>query len=264
MKKTRINKIIYFDKETISNILQEKNKGELSHSSGTTYSVSNSGSISVTAKNKMDLNVPFFVRFQFMLTGKIDASYIISRNNLTTVTSTEISEFEKIKDDLTIIKKVQLHDIENSSTSFRVAGSYIRMLKAGIEDVDTKEFISVMENYDGYDTYEVDKNRFVRFNNTAFISNYKRNDLLTTTMDLYCLPVGIFDRERFDFMAEINKMNLLIADSEKPQTLDAIYPPNEDEVVNKTEKRELQSNDSCKVKLYDVLYACITAEDTNE
>ena len=73
------------------------------------------------------------------------------------------------------------------------------MVKGGIDGVDAKEFKTVMDSYDGYDTYKVDAKCYVRFNNSAFVSNYKRNDLLTTTMTLYCIPVGTFDKERFDF-----------------------------------------------------------------
>lgn len=263
-KKKGINKIIYFDKETISNILQERNKGELSRFTDTAYSTTTSGSVSATVNSKIDLQVPFLTRFLFMITGKIDASFIIMHNSLTTVSSTEVSEFEKIKEELVCLNKVQLYDIENSSTSFRVAGSYMRMLKAGVEDVDTNEFISVMDNYDGYDTYKVDENRYVRFNNTAFISNYKRNDLLTTTMDIYCIPVGTFRKERFDFMLEINKMDQLIKDSEKPQTLNSIYPPKENNgfLTNRETSKEPESGKD--VILYDALYACIASEDTDE
>lgn len=58
------------------------------------------------------------------------------------------------------------------------AGEYLRIVKGGVEGVDTKEFKAVMDNYDGYDTYSIDKNSYVRFNNLAFFSNYKINDLL--------------------------------------------------------------------------------------
>ena len=103
------------------------------------------------------------------------------------------------------IPNIQLSDIENSSTSLRVAGGYLKIVKGGIDGLDTKEFKTVMDSYDGYDTYKVDEKCYVRFNNSAFVSNYKRNDLLTTTMTLYCIPVGSFDKMRFDFIHEKSK-----------------------------------------------------------
>ena len=189
-------------------------------------------------------------------------SYIISRDNTTTISSTEISEFEKLKPLLTRIKDVQITDIENSSTSIRVAGGYLKIVKGGVDGVDTKEFKTVMDSYDGYDTYKIDSKRYVRFNNAAFVSNYKRNDLLTTTMTMYCIPVGEFDRQRFDFIQEMSKMEQLISNAGQPQTLAELFPPSISDVS--VEETVTEIRDEHKVTLYDVLYACVTAEESNE
>ena len=159
------------------------------------------------------------------------------------------------------ISNVQLTDIENSSTSLRVAGGYLKIVKGGIDGVDTKEFKTVMDSYDGYDTYKVDEKRYVRFNNSAFVSNYKRNDLLTTTMTLYCIPVGMFDKTRFDFIQEISKMERLISTAEKPQTLADLYPSTIKVSENANGKDSNVNNEI--VTLYDVLYACVIAEASN-
>ena len=45
MKNKGINKIIYFDKETIRNILQERERGELSRKTDVSSTVQNQGSI---------------------------------------------------------------------------------------------------------------------------------------------------------------------------------------------------------------------------
>ncbi len=262
MAKKYINKIIYFDKETIRNILQEQDHGELSKVTDISSSVQNQASISAEASAKLKLEVPLISRFSFLFTGKIDASYVIKRDSTTTISSTEISEFEKLKPRLVSIPNIQLSDIENSSTSLRVAGGYLKIVKGGIDGLDTKEFKTVMDSYDGYDTYKVDDMRYVRFNNAAFVSNYKRNDLLTTTMTLYCIPVGIFEKMRFDFIKEISKMERLISTAEKSQTLADIYPPttqlSKEDNLNVCTKVE-----SDKVTLYDVLYACISTEVSN-
>lgn len=263
MSKKYINKIIYFDKETIRNILQERDSGEITRKTNISTSLQSQGMIETQASAKLKLEVPLVSRIAFLFSGKINASYIINRDNTTTISSTEISEFEKLKPLLTTIKDVQLADIENSSTSIRVAGGYLKMVKGGVDGVDTKEFKTVMDSYDGYDTYKVDQKRYVRFNNASFVSNYKRNDLLTTTMTMYCISVGEFDRQRFDFIQEMSKMEQLISNAGQPQTLAEMFPPSisdvsvEEEIV--TEIREEH-----KVTLYDVLYACVTAEEPNE
>lgn len=261
MAKEAINKIIYFDKETIRNILQERDHGELLRVTDVSSTAQVQTSIATEASAKLKLEVPLVSRISFLFTGKIDASYVIQRDSTTTISSTEISEFEKLKPLLVPIPNIQLSDIENSSTSLRVAGGYLKIVKGGIDGLDTKEFKTVMDSYDGYDTYKVDEKRYVRFNNSAFVSNYKRNDLLTTTMTLYCIPVGDFDKTRFDFIQEISKMERLISTAKKPQTLADLYP-SEIEIDDKTDTANPQKEIE-NVRLYDVLYACVTAEASN-
>lgn len=146
-----INKIIYFDKETIRNILQEQDHGELSKTTDISTSVQNEGSVSAEASAKLKLDVPLLSRISFLFSGKIDASYMIKRDSTTTISSTEISEFEKLKPLLVPISDIQLTDIENSSTSLRVAGGYLKIIKGGVDGLDTKEFKTVMDSYDGYE-----------------------------------------------------------------------------------------------------------------
>ena len=246
MDKETINKIIYFDKETIRNILQERDHGELSRVTDVSSTAQVRASIATDASAKLKLEVPLVSRISFLFTGKIDASYLIKRDSTTTISSTEISEFEKLKPLL-----VPISDIENSSTSLRVAGGYLRIVKGGIDGLDTKEFKTVMDSYDGYDTYKVDERRYVRFNNSAFVSNYKRNDLLTTTMTLYCISVGNFYKMRFDFIQEISKMERLISTAKKPQTLADLYP-SDIEIDGKTDMVNPQEEVE-NVTLYDVL-----------
>lgn len=258
MKDTTINKIIYFDKETICNILQEQDHGSLEKKTDITSSVQNEGGILM--EGKVDLNVPFLQRLGFLFSGKISASYIAKKDSTTTISSTEISEFEKIKPKLVKKENVKLLDIENSSTFLRVAGGYLRMVKGGVDGVDTKEFKNVMDSYDGYDTYKIDDKVYVRFNNSAFVSNYKRNDLLITTMLLYCIPVGKFPKERFDFIKEINKMERLIDTTSQVQTLADVYPPVSIEALQEDANTFDMPSDENTVQLYDVVYACVAVE----
>lgn len=261
MAKKDIRKIIYFDKETIRNILQEQHHGEYTKTTDVVRSAQNDGSLEVSSEIKLD--VPFISRLAFLFNGKLNASYVIKKDSTTTISSTEISEFEKIKPQLISIEGIQLHDIENSSTSLRVAGCYLRIVKGGIEGMDTKEFKTVMDSYDGYDTYCIDPRRYVRFNNSAFVSNYKRNDLLTTTMSLYCIKVGEFERDRFDFIKEISKMENLISTADKGQTLADAFPSS---LLHKKTDNESEPDNTKKdlVKLYDVIYACVTTEAAHD
>lgn len=260
-----IRKIIYFDKETIRNILQEQHHGSYSKTTESSSSIKSNGEVETSTKIKLD--VPFILRLSFLLSGRIAASYVVKRDSSTTITSTELSEFEKLKPQLKEIKNVQLHDIENSSTSLRVAGGYLQIVKGGVEGVDTKELKTVMDNYDGYDTYSISGNSYVRFNNSAFVSNYKRNDLLATTMTLYCISVGKFDRERFDFIKEMSKMERLFSQANGSKTLSDYYPPKtsiyNEQNDNEGNSAQKSNNDINTVELYDVVYACINTEASN-
>ena len=257
MAKKEIRKIIYFDKETIRNILQEQHHGEYSKTTDVVRSAQSDGALEVSTMVKLD--VPFISRLAFLLNGKLNASYVVKRDSTTTISSTEISEFETIKPQLISIDDIQLFDIENSSTSLRVAGGYLKIVKGGIEGMDTKEFKTVMDSYDGYDTYCIDPNRYVRFNNTAFVSNYKRNDLLTTKMSLYCIPVGKFSKERFDFIKEISKMEKLVSTADRGQTLADAFPSSLSP-RKPIKESETHKSEEDLVELYDVIYAYVTTE----
>lgn len=256
MPKTSISKIIYFDKETIGNILQERYRGNKQSYLEIMTSTQASGEIEVGSK--INLNVPFFQRIGFLFSGKLESRFFVKRDSETTITSTEISEFDVLKSSLVKMEDVQLSDIENSSTSFRVAGNYLRIMKSQFEDVDVKAFNDVMNDFDGYDVYKFSSGRYVRFNNTAFVSNYKRNDLLSTQMTLYAIKVGDFSKDDFDFMKHINKMekmfnglgnNLTLAD------LDYVKEVNDSELTEST--MHVADSMMKEVELYDVIYASI-------
>lgn len=255
MEKT-INKIIYFDKETIRNILQEQNKGTKTTQTGLTTSIKAATEIGVEAKVK--LSIPFWDRLSFLFTGKISAEFMIKRDSETTITSTEISEFEELKSYLTEIKDTIINDIENSSTFFRVAGGYLRIIKGGVEGVDIKEFKAVMDGYDGYDTYKVDAHRYVRFNNSAFVSNYKRNDLLASKMTLYCIEIGKFNKEKFDFIKQLSEMENLITGVKQNKSLADAYPSKQTEANSKQTTIQTPYISNPEIILYDVVYACVT------
>mgnify|MGYP003609339249 CR=1 FL=1 len=82
------SKIIYFDKETISNILQESNKGIKESEINTISSIKNSGEMIVESSVK--LSVPFTKRLSFLFSGKLSSSYIRQSDKTTTISSTEI------------------------------------------------------------------------------------------------------------------------------------------------------------------------------
>lgn len=134
------------------------------------------------------------------------------------------------------------------------------MFKGEIDGVDIKEFKSVMDEYEGYDTYKISKTEYVRFNNTAFVSNYKRYDILRSEMTMYCIFVGEFSKEHFNFFEEINKMETLISNTSQPEKLGELYPSAYDLGKDNNFKNEQDCSEDM-IKLYDVVYAGIKVKD---
>ena len=155
-----------------------------------------------------------------------------------------------------------MSDIENSATFFRVAGNYTRILKSGIKDVDTKEFKNVMEGYEGYDHYKINDETYIRFNSAAFLSNYKRNDLLNSKLTAYCIFIGNFPKSSFDFIDQLNKMQNLTTVTPN-ETIGDIFPnilntdASEGTTISKGTKKTLETH----IKLFDVVYASISQKD---
>lgn len=149
-------KIIYFDRETIKNMLQERNRGTKIKTTG----VEGEANVAVTAKaeasSSIYLGVPFFARVKFLITGTLQSQFLLKYDSSTTITSTEISDFESIQKDFVEFKDKQVFDIENSSTFFRVAGGYLKMMGNKVEGVDVREFKAVMDSFEGYDVYKID------------------------------------------------------------------------------------------------------------
>lgn len=262
-KEKVLNKIIYFDKETISNMLEELNRGDKISETNKSRSSNISGELS--SGSKINIGMPFSKRLKFLISGELSIDYIKRYDERMSITSTELSEFEEIKPFLKEFDKVRLEDIENSSTFFRVAGHYLQMLKDGVEDVDINKFKDIMDNFDGYDTYKIQDDIYVRFNNSAFLSNYKRNELLLTEINILCAYVGEFNKNQFDFMEQINNMEKLIVGYKQFEFIADQFPPkkNDSLQLKNIVKNEKKTENNDLVKLYDVIYASITVGDKN-
>ena len=262
-KEDFISKIVYFDKETIKNFLQEENQGNKTTQQQQRESTKGEGSVAVSTDAQVSIGVPLYARIKFLFTSKLSIGYLIQRDSSTTITSTEISEFETIKSKFKMYEKIRVKDIENSSTFFRVAAGYLRIVGNNVENVNVKEFKTALESFEGYDVYSINDSTYLRFNNTAFVSNYKRNDLLTTEMDVYCVPVGTFDKSDFDFIKQLYRMQNLISTAGTSKTLADIYPAKGISNGVSQEPNNI-TNSGSMIKLFDVVYACVSSIKEDE
>ena len=268
MKNLKLDKIIYFDRETISNMLQVLNQGDKIMQN--ISSNASKGNLKINAGTEIEtkFSVPFFTRVKFLFSANAIQEYIISKNQTVTINSTEVSEFNsKIKPSLKHFNNKKVDDIKNSSTFFRVAGAYLRIAREGVEGMNVTEFNDVLSGMEGYDTYKINDSQYVRFNNTAFVSNYKRQDLLYTHMDMYCIEVGEFLTEDFDFFKQLNEMHKLLPGVESSQILADIYPSKIIKYSDLDEDNlslDIDNDNGVKtVKLYDVVYASVSTISDN-
>lgn len=260
MSKT-IKKIFYFDSETIQNTLEEYNEGSKTYSKSQETDLNTSTSLDVSTS--INLGVPFSKRVVFAFTGKLSSKYLYKFTSKKTITSTQLSEFRTVENKYIKFKNVRIKDIENSSTFFRVAGKYVSFLTEGVEGIDVNQYQDTMDSFDGYDTYLIDKNTYIRFNTKAFVSNYKRNELLITKMDLFCIKVGEFDPDDFDFLDQIYKMEKLYKDIDVPKTLSELEKSeksNLKDIANYELDDNKDINQGDKVVLYDAVLASIHSE----
>lgn len=73
----------------------------------------------IEAEADIKLTLPFLSRLRFLFSSKISAEYISRIDETVTVTSTEISDFEKIRDGFSEFEDVTISDIENFSNFFQ-------------------------------------------------------------------------------------------------------------------------------------------------
>ncbi|MDU1526208.1 MAG: DUF6414 family protein [Lactococcus lactis] len=253
MTKNKISKYIYFDKETIQNILEDTNKGQKSKTVHRSNTQRLQASVEAEAKTEVKLNIPFHLRLAFLFSSKLNTEFLFERNSKTTITSTELSEFREVEKKFKKFESIVISDIKNSSTLFMVAGTYYKLLSGSneaLKDFDFSQIQTVIREYNGYDIYKIDEENYVRFNSDAFLSNYCRNELLSTTLDLFALKVGEFPKDDFDFQKQLEKLGDLF-DGQSNKTLAELYSP---EVIKKLPEK---SNKSSNINLWDAVVAVV-------
>lgn len=252
--KKRFRKIVYFDRETISNSLQSSNGGsykKVRESTGTrTLDVDAETDLSASVA----VSVPFLARLKFVLTGRLNTKYIHEWANKTTVTSTDISQFEESKSLLAVFEDVKLTDIVNSLTSLRFLAAMGKMVGSLLKEVDLKELSKLLNDLEGYDVFDIGKNRYVRFNQNAYLSNYKRNDLSMARLDLYCVKVGTFYKTDFDYMDKLSHVQTIVNINDQNKTLADIMDSCDSGVSGEVEESQSSGD---MIQLYDAVCAYV-------
>ncbi len=254
-------KVVYFDKETIGNILQQQNGGQLLSTGVSGSTLKASANLGTEAQGSVNLPVPLIARIKFAFTGKLDISYIRERQSKTTITSTDLSEFKKIKNNLTPFSNQRIHGVKNSLTSMRMAAGYITVTSEEVQGIKPQEMRAFLDSLEGYSTYEIDSGQYIRFNNQSFVSNYKQNDILLSHLDLFCVEVGKFQLDDFDYLKQVQNLPSLFNQvSDENKTLSEIYP------IQKAAQKEPVGSElpvtpsGETITLYDAIFAQVSGE----
>mgnify|MGYP000111147683 CR=1 FL=1 len=257
---SNLKKIVYFDRETINNALQRQNRGLIQNTQTQSSNTSLDAKAHIVSDFSASLNVPFLSRLKFLFNGKLKIDYLREWDSRTTVTSTDISQFQSIEENLTSFSKVQLYDVKNSLTSFRVAATFSRLVRTTNQDFNVKEASDLLSSMEGYDLYDIKDKRYVRFNQNAYLSNYKRNDISMSILDLYCVKVGTYDLDDFDYLKKLNSMQSLFDISGiQAKTLDDIYFEEKNPDGSMSSQTNTSHNENV-IALYDVLCAYVSEQ----
>lgn len=247
-----VSKIIYFDKETLRNSLEEYNGGFVYNR--LTKETGRDSAALGKVESTIGLSIPFFEKLKFLFNVNIYHNYLKRKDSKVILTSTEISEFKKIEKFFLCFKNKRVSDIKNSATHFEAVISYVNLLKNGSEENKCLEaFKGFREHAEGYDLYKIDDENYVRFNKNAFISNTHRTELLLTQVDMYCIYAGLFEKKEFNFVNKIQSEFQL----SNLELLEIFYQSGFDMGKGNNLKLSLET-DSKEIKLYDVVSAKVS------
>lgn len=245
-------KIVYFDGETIDNSLQSSNGGSYANVVETT-GLTRLG-VDAGLSTSVALKVPLQARLAFALTGRLEAKYKHEWTNKTTITSTDISRFEENKSRFCVFKNVKLSDIVNSLTLLRLLAAIGKIAGTISDEVDLRELSNLLNDLEGYDVFDIGIDRYVRFNQNAYLSNYRRNDLSLSKLTIYCIEVGEFDQIEFDYMNKLNNIQTIVNINNQNTTLAEFLEPAD----SKSENDACVDNDAdTTITLYDAVCAYV-------
>ena len=246
--KIKMQKIIYFDEESVTDYVQIVEGGKLEK----TTELLNGTEENLNAKTKASGSAGISVVFKAILglESKIDASL-------------DLTDFINIleKED-TCIENFKNYEIfvEKDSLSYIVMISpYMTMLgksggiKAGEFDLFIDKIDNAIKAGKGYFEFVGEKNEekvVLRFNIEAFKNNYKISDLLKMNLSIYGIKVGTTTLEKLNINNELNLDEKITIGKDNPSY---IKESDKQDEVDEEMKKELD--------VYDVLLAGVEKND---
>lgn len=259
-----MEKIIYFDEESVTDYVQVKFGGNLEKTTELLKETKKDLNGNVETKVSAGLSKIFKALIGFevsaTLEGQAHASLETNKLAKSILQNTILTDFielvEKAKDKPeNTIKKFEGYKISAEKNSFSymvMITPYLTMLKdnetvqAGNFDIAINKMDEAIKGGKGYYEFKGQKGNstvIFRFNINAFKNNYRISDLLKMKLTLYAICVGETTLDMLDINNEFD-----IKTSTGPVKDNPSY--------EKTEKNEDEkSSNSKKLKVYDVLLA---------
>lgn len=255
-----MQKIIYFDEGSATDILQIEYGGELvsvDENKGL-YSMQGKGSASVEA----GLGTNFFTAIKAAFSVKLHAETSSAKDSLVskTISNTILADFYKLSSSLKVDNKISIFEsykirpIKNSFAFLKMFTPYMKVFKEDsplleeMKDFDIHNFDQILESAKGYYellAYKDDNKIILRFNNKEFRNAYSLMDLLRMELNYYAVEVGVATE------TEYNVENEMDIDKQSARLLP----------TDMLDEGERQQHDSEEIlKVYDVILAGVEAK----
>lgn len=243
VKKDKFSKIIYFDKESIEDLIYMDNKGKLEKL--------------IIEGNKKSKKGKIFGKFNFGnkkrsnlgLNTNIGYDYNNDQLSQQVIINTVLTDyFELISSDegekmITKLKKVSIHPYTNSIAYVKFITPYLGMIKGFLEtdqenlNIDIQKIDEALNNGKGYFEMVLEDNtKVLRFNLKSFKNSYTLFDLINTTLSYHAVKVGEMK------LRDLNMKKMFYQIDDKKDI----------DIAKISEYGDLDKN---KVEVYDVLLA---------
>lgn len=263
--KIQMQKIIYFDEESVTDYVQIVEGGKMEKT--TELLNETKGEIDAQTKASASAGISGVFKAILGLESKIEANLelgtSLSTNKMAknilknTILTDFINILEKGNSSIKNFKNYNIF-VEKDSLSYIVMISpYMTMLgksngiKAGEFDLFIDKIDNAVKSGKGYFEFigEKDEEKVVlRFNINAFKNNYKISDLLKMNLSIYAIKVGTTTLEKLNINNELNLDEKITISKDNPSYVESFSDePKEDK------KKELN--------VYDVLLAGVEKDD---
>lgn len=255
-----MQKVIYFDEGSATDILQIEYGGELISVDEEKGTVHFGGK--ATGAAEVGAGTNFFTAIKASFSTKVSVDTTSTRDSLVTktISNTILADFYKLssklkeKNKLHIFEGFNIRPIKNSFAYIKMYTPYIKIIKedsslmAEMQDFDIHNFDEILGNAKGYYellAYKDDIKVILRFNINTFKNAYSLMDLPKMKLNYYAVEVGEIKETDLNIESEMD------VDGEASRLSARKLLGNE----------EVSSQDSDYLKVYDVILAGVEAKN---